>query len=112
MNTQNADTLARLAELHRLRGEWLAAAHRGGVDGEVRAGLERTRQALAVNPRHALAPLQAGALHLVAARVAEGAARREAATQAGAALAEALRADGNLEREARPLVDEATKLTR
>ncbi|MDB4966513.1 MAG: Protein kinase [Myxococcales bacterium] len=111
VNAQNADTLARLAELHRIRADWAAAAHRS-VDAEVRAGLERTRQALAVNARHALAPLQAGALQLIAARAHDGASRRDSASQARASLEQALRADGNLEREVRPLVDEATRLSR
>jgi predicted Ser/Thr protein kinase len=109
INAQNADTLARLAELHRVRADSLVAAHRP-VAAEVRAGLERTRQALVVNPRHALAPLQAGALHLLAARAADGPARRDAAAQARASLEQALHADGNLDREVRPMLDEATKL--
>jgi eukaryotic-like serine/threonine-protein kinase len=110
-NSHNADTLRGLAELHRLRAEWLAARHRS-VTAEVAAGLERARQALAVNARHAGATLQSGALHLIAARTATGSAQKDEARRAREALEQALGFDANLEHEARPLVDEATRLER
>ena len=111
LNHQDADTLRGLAELFRVRAEWNAARHRA-VDGEVRAGLGRAAEALAVNPRHATAALQAGALELIAARGATGAAARDAAARARASLSSALSFDANLAREARPLVDEAARLVR
>jgi eukaryotic-like serine/threonine-protein kinase len=109
INAADADALRGLAELHRWRAEWNAAHHRP-VDAEVRAGLDKTDKSLAINARHANAALQAGALHLVAARVAGGEARHKEAAAAQKMLEAALRFDGNLEREARPLLDEATRL--
>lgn len=110
-NKSNADTLRGLAELHRRRAEWMAAHHRD-VDGDVADGLQRAHEALAVNARHAGASLQVGALHLVAARAASGSDRNEKATLARAALEQALGYDANLEREARPLIEEAVRLQR
>jgi serine/threonine-protein kinase len=109
LNPSEADALRGLAELSRLRAEWSAAHHRP-VDADVRAGLEQANRALAINARHATAALEAGALHLVAARAASGAKRRAEAAEAHERLYAALGFDGNLEREARPLFDEATKL--
>ena len=110
LNSDEADALRSLAELHRLRAEW-NAAHRRAADADVKAGLERAQKALVINPRHATATLQAGALHLVAARAAaSGEKRRAEATEADALLRAALNFDGNLEREARPLIEEAAKL--
>jgi serine/threonine-protein kinase len=110
INAEDAETLRGLAELHRLRAEWNAAHHRS-VDADVRDGLERARQALAVNARHATASLQAGALHLVAARTAGGEERRRhEAVEAQQLLRQALGFDGNLSVEAQPLVDEANRL--
>jgi eukaryotic-like serine/threonine-protein kinase len=109
LNSDEADALRGLAELYRLRAEWSAAHHRP-VDADVRAGLEHAQKALVVNPRHATATLQAGALHLIAARAASGDKRRAAASEADALLRTALNIDANLEREARPLVDETAKL--
>ena len=110
LNADEADSLRGLAELRRLRAEWSAAHHHGGVDGDVKAGLDFARRALEINPRHAAAALQTGALHLVAARTASGEARRRAAADAQHWLHDALTFDGNLEREAHPLVAEADKL--
>ena len=109
INPSEADAMRGLAELSRLRAEWNAAHHRA-VDADVRAGLEQATRALAINGRHATAALQAGALHLVAARAASGERRRAEAAAAHERLYAALGFDGNLEREARPLLDEATKL--
>jgi hypothetical protein len=76
----------------------------------VRAGLEQAEKALAINARHATAALQAGALHLIVARAAGGDVRRREAEAAHDRLYAALGFDGNLERDARPLFDEATRL--
>jgi eukaryotic-like serine/threonine-protein kinase len=111
LNPAEADSLRGLAALYRLRAEWNAAHHRP-VDADVRAGLERAMRALAINARHATASLEAGALHLVAARAASGDKRRAEAAEAHDRLYAALGFDGNLEREARPLFDEATALMR
>jgi len=109
LNPSEADAMRGLASLHRLRAEWSAAHHRG-VDGDVRAGLARAESALAINARHATAALEAGALHLVAARAAGGDKRRAEAAAAHDRLYAALGYDANLERDARPLFDEATRL--
>ena len=109
LNPQETESMRGLAELYRVRAEWSAAHHRS-VDADVRDGLERAERALAINARHATAALQAGALHLVAARAAAGERRRAEATAAHDRLYAALGFDANLEREARPLFDEATRL--
>ncbi|HEY2745972.1 MAG TPA: serine/threonine-protein kinase [Polyangia bacterium] len=111
LNDDEADALRGLAELHRVRAEWSAARHHGS-DSDVRDGLDFATRALKINPRHATAALETGALHLVAARAASGEARRRAAEEAQHWLHDALGFDGNLEREARPLVAEADKLAR
>jgi serine/threonine-protein kinase len=111
LNPGDADALRGLGELHRARAEWNAAHHRA-VAGEVRAGLKSVQAALSINARHATASLTAGALHLVAARAGTGEERRAQAVAAQTLLHAALAFDGNLEREARPLVAEAARLER
>jgi serine/threonine-protein kinase len=109
LNPSQADSMRGLASLYRMRAEWNAQHHRG-VDADVRAGLEHADKAMAINARHATAALEAGALHLVAARAAGGEKRSSEAAAAHDKLYAALGFDGNLEREARPLFDEATKM--
>ncbi len=109
INDKNAETLRELAELHRWRAAFKATHHQS-IDADVRAGLQRAAEALKVNPRLGAAALQAGALHLTVARAATGPARRDAITRAKEALARALGLNLNLERETRPLLDEARRL--
>jgi serine/threonine-protein kinase len=104
------DTLRILAELDRHRAE--SQARRGAsVAADVRDGLAQAARALQLNPRLALAMAEAGALHLLDARAAGDArARASAAERAQKALQSALDIDGNLQREYRPLLDEANRL--
>jgi hypothetical protein len=111
LNGGDSDVQRELAELYRRQAEWHASRHEP-IAADVRAGLEHVARALAVNPRLGAASLQAGALHLLSARAAGGAQRREAAVRAQAALAEALGFNANLEHQVRPLLDEATHMLR
>jgi serine/threonine-protein kinase len=101
-----------LAELHRYRAEW-QAQRRASVIADVRDGLALAARALALSPRLAAAVAVQGALHLAAARAAKNPRSRVASAEhARDALQTALHIDGNLEREYRPLVDEASRLAR
>ncbi len=106
---KNAETLRGLAEQHSLRARANAAAGRA-VDDEVAAGLSVCDAALALNPRLGEAVLERGILQLILARAKVGAARAEARGRARESLNRALQLDANLEREARPLVEEAAHL--
>jgi hypothetical protein len=103
---------AALAEIARRRAEWRLQQHqRADADVDVRDGLAFAGRALVANPRLAVAAGIEGALHLVAAHAAPGAAERKAAAErARVSLEKALSIDANLEREYRPLLTEAARL--
>jgi serine/threonine protein kinase len=104
------EVLYTLAQIHRWHAEW-RAARKLSVADQVREGLSLTTR-LEGNPDHAGLTETAGILYLISARMASGPARSEAASAARQALARALQLNGNLEREIRSLVDEATRLGR
>src|SRR5207237_1303699 len=85
-----------------------------GVDPSTELELARASfgTSLKLDRRFELAHQSLGQTELVAARwaVDHGASPAARFEAARAALERALRADGNLEREIRPLLDEATKL--
>jgi serine/threonine-protein kinase len=108
-NPNSAEAHAAVAELHRWRAEWRASLHQP-VAEEVALGLRAAEAALGINSRLAAASLQAGALHLIQARASRGPTQHEAAVRSLEALRHTLEHNANLERETRPLLEEATRL--
>jgi serine/threonine-protein kinase len=109
LNSNDADTLRGLAEMHRWRAAWRESRHER-ADEDIRAGLSRSAQALAINPRLGAAAMQEAALHLLAAHAVTGDARKHEIESARATLAHALSLNANLDREAKPISDELAKL--
>ena len=107
---KSADSLYALAELRRRRAEW-RITRKLAIGSDVRDGLELIARALEQNAQFALGDAEEGALHLVAARSAHGAAERIAAAErARAALDKALATNANLAHEFGPLRAEADRL--
>jgi hypothetical protein len=110
LDAKDGSLLRLQAVIARWRGEWLAAHHRP-VDAILANGLARATQSEALLPDAADGFAAEGALHLVAARTATRPAERlDAASKARAALTHALTINRFLERQLRPLLDEATRL--
>jgi serine/threonine-protein kinase len=107
----NSSTALRLlAELSLQRARWRQQQHLP-VDDVVKAGLAFAARALEQNPRLADAAGQQGALELVAARATRDPLERAAAARrAQAALEKAIALDANLQREYRPLLDDALRI--
>jgi serine/threonine-protein kinase len=107
---KSVETLLILADVFRRRAEWLVQRHASAAV-EVREGLALAARALKLNPKLAPAVAVEGTLHLLAARAAGQPQERAAsAGRAREALSRALALDRNLERELKPLLDEATRL--
>lgn len=110
-NANDAETRLTIAELRLARAS-LGARIKGGLDADAAEGLAAVEKVLMINPHNARAMATRGAIFLAQARAAPpGKDRREAAMRAEGTLREALLEDANSERELRPLLDDAKRLS-
>jgi tRNA A-37 threonylcarbamoyl transferase component Bud32 len=110
LSPKNPEAYLRLGEIAKTRAEW-QQARRQPVAADVMSGLLALDHALGLNPALAQALGVRGALQVITARAAVGAARKRAAHLATIALHEALEKNPRLERHLGPLLRDATAMS-